>query len=239
MKARDESTRSWRSPLAPWRLRIQTARFFITGSSDGLGLATAKHLIAQGHQVVLHARNADRTKDATAACPGCDAVLVADLTSIDETKQLAAQADRHGPYDAVLHNAGLFVGFETVPGKSGLPSLFIVNTLTPYMLTCLWLAQRGWCVCARRWPDVQCYTAAPGWVPTKMGRESAPGRLEDAVDTFAMVALGEGPSKGRSGGYFEYSKEQQPIAVAEDVALQDRLLAELSRISGVPVREEQ
>lgn len=72
-----------------------------------------------------------------------------------------------------------------------------------------------------------------------MGRESAPGRLEDAVDTFAMVALGEGPSKGRSGGYFEYSKEQQPIAVAEDVALQDRLLAELSRISGVPVREEQ
>ncbi|KUI69041.1 hypothetical protein VM1G_04670 [Cytospora mali] len=113
------------------------ARIFITGSSDGLGSLTAQRLIKQGHSVVLHARNAQRAKDAQAACPGSDAVLVADLTSIEETRQLAAEADRLGPFDCVMHNAGLFLGMEHVAGKSGLPSLFAVNTLAPYVLTCL------------------------------------------------------------------------------------------------------
>ncbi|WP_449399043.1 SDR family NAD(P)-dependent oxidoreductase [Chryseobacterium wanjuense] len=39
-------------------------RIFITGSSDGLGMMAAKLLIQQGHQVVLHARNQDRAKEA-------------------------------------------------------------------------------------------------------------------------------------------------------------------------------
>jgi len=39
---------------------IQMARIFITGSSDGLGSLSAKLLVAQGHEVVLHARNAER-----------------------------------------------------------------------------------------------------------------------------------------------------------------------------------
>ncbi|KAL1882888.1 hypothetical protein Daus18300_000526 [Diaporthe australafricana] len=113
------------------------ARFFITGSSDGLGSLTAQRLIKQGHSVVLHARSTQRAADAQKACPGSDAVLVADLTSIDETKALAAEANKLGPFDAVLHNAGLFTGFEKVKGKSGLPSLFTVNVLAPYILTAL------------------------------------------------------------------------------------------------------
>ncbi|POS71258.1 short-chain dehydrogenase [Diaporthe helianthi] len=113
------------------------ARIFITGSSDGLGSLTAQRLIKQGHSVVLHARNAQRAADAKKACPGSDAVLVADLTSIEETKGLAAEANKLGPFDAVVHNAGLFTGFEKVTGKSGLPSLFTVNVLAPYILTAL------------------------------------------------------------------------------------------------------
>lgn len=113
------------------------ARIFITGSSDGLGSLTAQRLIKQGHSVVLHARNAQRAADAEKACPGSEAVLVADLTSIDETKRLAAEANGLGRFDCVVHNAGLYVGMEHVKGKSGLPSLFSVNTLAPYLLTCL------------------------------------------------------------------------------------------------------
>ena len=41
------------------------SRIFITGSSEGLGLMAGQLLVEQGHQVVLHARNADR---AEAAC---------------------------------------------------------------------------------------------------------------------------------------------------------------------------
>lgn len=112
-------------------------RFFITGSSDGLGSMTAQRLIKAGHSVVLHARSAERAADAEKACPGSEAVLVADLTSIEETKKLAAEANKLGPFDCVLHNAGLFLGWELVKGKSGLPSLFTVNMLAPYILTCL------------------------------------------------------------------------------------------------------
>jgi NAD(P)-dependent dehydrogenase (short-subunit alcohol dehydrogenase family) len=251
------------------------ARFFITGSSDGLGSLTAKRLIAEGHQVVLHARNADRARDASAACPAAKAVLVADLSSIDETKALAAEADRLGPYDAIIHNAGVFLGMDRVPGKSGLPTLFTVNTLAPYMLTCLMarpkrlvyvsssmhasgqpkLSGNGKQILAssysdsklhnvmfakafaRRWQQVGCHTVDPGWVPTKMGGRSAPGRIEDGVDTFVMLALGQGESGWSHGGYFVNSKERQPSGVTEDVRLQDQLLAELAGISGVEIPE--
>ena len=114
------------------------ARIFITGSSDGIGSLTAKRLIAAGHSVVIHARNPQRAADAAKLCPGAAAVLVADLTSLDETRRLAADANALGPpFDAVVHNAGLYLGHERVLGKSGLPSLFAVNTLAPYTLTCL------------------------------------------------------------------------------------------------------
>ena len=35
-------------------------RVFITGSADGLGLATARTLLADGHQVVVHVRGQHR-----------------------------------------------------------------------------------------------------------------------------------------------------------------------------------
>ncbi|KAK4118618.1 NAD(P)-binding protein [Parathielavia appendiculata] len=237
------------------------ARFFITGSSDGLGLLTAKRLIAQGHQVVLHARNADRARDTSAACPGAETVLVADLSSIDEIKALAAEADKHGLYDAIIHNAGVYLGMDRVPGKSGLPTLFTVNTLAPYLLTCLMARPKRLVYVssgmhrsgrpnldgkgqhqilrssysdsklhnvmfakafARRWPNIGCYSVDPGWVPTKMGGSSAPGRVADGVDTFVMLALGHGEAGWSPGGYFVDSRESQPSAVAGDVRLQDQ-----------------
>jgi NAD(P)-dependent dehydrogenase (short-subunit alcohol dehydrogenase family) len=93
-----------------------------------------------GHTVVLHARNTARARDAEAACPGAAAVLIGDLTSLEETRKLAAAADAtdpEKPFDAVLHNAGVYLGMERVPGKDGRASLFCVNTLAPYVLTCL------------------------------------------------------------------------------------------------------
>ncbi|KAL2257680.1 hypothetical protein VTK26DRAFT_9314 [Humicola hyalothermophila] len=255
-------------------------RFFITGSSDGLGSLTAKRLIAQGHQVVLHARNSERAQDAAAACPGADAVLVGDLSSIDETKALAADANRLGPYDAVIHNAGVFRGVEHALGKSGLPMRFSVNTLAPYILTCLMalpkrlvyvsssmhaggqpnvgteggddmnaLLQSGYSdtklhnvmfakAFSRRWPQVGCYSVDPGWVPTKMGGPSAPGRTEDGVDTFVMLALGKGEESWTPGGYFASSEERQPSVVADDVRLQELLLERLAEISGVAASPE-
>ena len=112
------------------------ARILITGSSDGLGSIVAQRLIANGHSVVLHGRNAQRAKDATAACPGAEAVVTGDLSSISETKGIADQVNKIGTFDCVIHNAGLYRGpFRKT--SDGIPALAAVNTLAPFILTAL------------------------------------------------------------------------------------------------------
>lgn len=243
------------------------ARIFITGSSDGLGALTAQRLISQGHQVVLHARNAARAADAQKTSPGALACLIGDLASLDETKALAATANAHGPYDCVLHNAALGGSSARASGPSG---LFRVNVVAPYVLTCLMekpkrlvyissgLHQGGQArldslegsgygdtklhdimlakAFARRWEGtVESNAANPGWVPTKMGGAGAPGDIGKSVDTFAMLAVGEGAAAGVSGKYFQDSKEIGCAKVADDTGLQDGLLEKLAEISGVEV----
>ena len=105
------------------------ARIFITGSADGLGQLAAKELIRQGHEVVLHARNTQRAQEALNNVAGAANVLTGDLSNIDETKELALKVNALGNFDAVIHNAGVY----QVSNKL----IFSVNTLAPYILTCL------------------------------------------------------------------------------------------------------
>ncbi len=84
------------------------ARIFITGSSDGLGLLTATDLIKKGHEVVVHARNEQRAQDILTKVNGAEDVLIADLSSIAETKKLAEKANALGTFEVVIHNAGLY-----------------------------------------------------------------------------------------------------------------------------------
>ena len=114
------------------------ARVFITGSSDGLGRMAAQLLVEQGHGVVLHARSEQRGREALAAVPGADSVVIGDLASIAQTRNVAEQVNRLGSFDAVLHNAA--VGYQEprrVATEDGLPHVFAVNTLAPYILTAL------------------------------------------------------------------------------------------------------
>lgn len=114
------------------------SRIFITGSADGLGLLAAQLLMEQGHQVVLHARNEVRAQAAQASAPGAEAVVVGDLSTLAGMRQAAEQANTLGPFDAVIHNAGVGYG-EPSRGNTpdGLPVVFAVNSLAPYVLTCL------------------------------------------------------------------------------------------------------
>jgi NAD(P)-dependent dehydrogenase (short-subunit alcohol dehydrogenase family) len=114
------------------------ARVFVTGSADGLGKMAAELLVEQGHQVVLHARSAKRADQARTAVAGAEGVVVGDLSSIAETKSVAEQANKLGKFDAIIHNAG--IGYREpslVKTNDGLPQLFAVNTLAPYVLTAL------------------------------------------------------------------------------------------------------
>lgn len=111
---------------------------FVTGSADGIGKETATILIGMGHRVVVHARNSQRAAQLREALPQADAVLVGDLSSLDETKALAAQAQEKGPFDVVVHNAGVGGGADRRQvSRDGMETIFQVNVLAPYVLTAL------------------------------------------------------------------------------------------------------
>ncbi|MFM2480932.1 SDR family NAD(P)-dependent oxidoreductase [Celerinatantimonas sp. YJH-8] len=113
------------------------SRILITGSSDGLGLLTAQHLIKQGHQVVLHARNSQRAEETQARIQGAWAMVTGDLSNMAQTRGLAEQVNRLGTMDAVIYNAGIYGTPQQQTTEDGLNSIFAVNVLAPYILSVL------------------------------------------------------------------------------------------------------
>ena len=114
------------------------SRIFVTGAADGLGLMASKLLIAAGHHVVLHARSDQRAEEALSAAPGAETAVSADLSSIKETIELAEKVNKLGHFDAIIHNAA--IGYREPRRDNsidGLPPLFAVNSLAPYILTSL------------------------------------------------------------------------------------------------------
>jgi NAD(P)-dependent dehydrogenase (short-subunit alcohol dehydrogenase family) len=98
----------------------------------------AQLLVEQGHEVVLHARNQQRGQEALAAVLGAETVVIGDLTSIAQTREVAEQVNGLGLFDAVIHNAA--IGYREprrIATEDGLPQVFAVNTLAPYILTAL------------------------------------------------------------------------------------------------------
>ena len=94
-------------------------------------------MVQGGHRVVLHARDDTRAEDAAAALPGTSGVAIGDLSVVDGIRQAAKSASALGPYDAVIHNAG--VGGSTARHRTadGYERIFAVNVLGPYLLTAL------------------------------------------------------------------------------------------------------
>ncbi|UVK52817.1 SDR family NAD(P)-dependent oxidoreductase [Mesorhizobium sp. AR02] len=113
------------------------SRIFISGSSAGLGLMAGELLVSQGHQVVLHARNAARAGDAHKALPQAEAIVEGDLDTVAGARQVAARVNELGRFDAVIHNAA--VGYREAHRLTadGLPHVFAINTFSAYVLTAL------------------------------------------------------------------------------------------------------
>lgn len=117
-----------------------TKTILITGSTDGIGLATAKTLVKLGHQVLLHGRSENKLEEAKkqilAIVPDAKVdVFIADLSNFDAINTLATDIrSKHEHLDALINNAGVYI----VPKKvtdDGLDIRFMVNTIAPYLLT--------------------------------------------------------------------------------------------------------
>ena len=241
------------------------ARVFITGSADGLGQMSANSLISQGHQVVLHARNVARARDALKKAPGAETALTGDLSDIEETKKLADQVNALGAFDAVIHNAGVY--------RVSAQQIFAVNTLAPYILTSLIKLPKRLIylssgmhlhgrpnlenfnnidrisysdsklhvvmltlAVARQQPDVYCNAVNPGWVPTKMGGRGAPDDLQKGFETQAWLAVSNDEKAKVSGHYFFHRKARPYNAVADDVKVQEKFLELCQEITNVPFK---
>src|SRR5260370_33297437 len=57
---------------------------------------------------------------------------------MEQTRELAAQANAAGPFQAVIHNAGVYrPGARRSDTVDGLDDVFAINALAPYLLTAL------------------------------------------------------------------------------------------------------
>lgn len=239
------------------------ARVFITGSADGLGQMAARRLIADGHRVVLHARNEECGRAAIDSVPGAESVLTADLAIMDETKELASKVNVLGKFDAVIHNAGLYTASAR--------DIFNVNVLAPYILTCLvdrperlvymssGMHKGGHAklesfmgdvdritysdsklyvlmlavAAAEKWPDVYSNAVDPGWVPTKMGGSGATDDLQKGYETQVWLAVSDDQKAKVSGRYFFHQREQDHNTEADDEQLRRRFIDLCAEITGV------
>ena len=243
----------------------QTAHIFITGSADGLGRAAAERLLGDGHEVIVHARSAERLAAVGALIDRGASAVVGDLGDLDQTRAVADQVNRLSPVDAVIHNAGVLSGPHVLP----------VNVVAPYLLTALirrpqrlvylssgmhhggradlagldWSGQRATgsysdskllvttlaVAVARLWPDVYSNAVDPGWVPTRMGGAGAPDDLRLGHLTQEWLATSDEPEARTSGGYWFHKRRRSPHRAALEPQFQDDLLAAMARFTGSPL----
>ena len=79
----------------------------VTGSTSGIGLATARLLVDEGARVVVTGREASRVEQARTEC-GAALGFVADLVEPDAPEELlAAAADALGPVECLVNNVGV------------------------------------------------------------------------------------------------------------------------------------
>jgi NAD(P)-dependent dehydrogenase (short-subunit alcohol dehydrogenase family) len=112
-------------------------RIFITGSTDGLGRGAAGVLMSKGHEVVLHARTSERASALSDLAPDAAGVVIGDLSSAAETREVAVQVNDIGRMDAVIHNAGVFLEPSRATTAEGHAKTLAVDALAPYLLTAL------------------------------------------------------------------------------------------------------
>lgn len=91
-------------------LKISGKRALVTGSSSGIGAATAELLAAEGVKVVVHGRDADRAQaiaDKIRAAGGEAVVALGDLITDEAADSVARTAiDAWGGIDILVNNAG-------------------------------------------------------------------------------------------------------------------------------------
>jgi NAD(P)-dependent dehydrogenase (short-subunit alcohol dehydrogenase family) len=113
-----------------------SATALVTGSTSGIGAATAALLAADGYDVVVSGRDIERgeavVKQLTAD-GGNARFVAADLHDLDSLRALANAA---GPVEILVNNAGMFPGAPMVSQDvESFDASFALNVRAPYFLS--------------------------------------------------------------------------------------------------------
>lgn len=111
----------------------------LTGSTDGIGLVTAEKFATKGHNLLIHGRNPDKLEKTKNKLNALGAGHVksyqADLSDFSEVKNLTKKiSGENVNLDVIINNAGVFHS-NNVMNNQNLDIRFVVNTLSPYLLT--------------------------------------------------------------------------------------------------------
>ena len=87
----------------------------------GLGQSAAAQLLADGHQVVIHARNHERAATCRDLAGHGTSIVVGDLATQGETRDVAEQVNQLGRMDAIIHNAGVYGDIPRHPTQKAIP----------------------------------------------------------------------------------------------------------------------
>ncbi|OZT78823.1 oxidoreductase [Marinococcus halophilus] len=111
-------------------------KILITGATDGIGMETAKMLMDEGHEVLLHGRSAEKLENVAEELGNAQAdQYVADLSQLAEVRSLAlGVTNKHSHLDVLINNAGVYNATDAATAD-GLDIRFAVNTFAPYILT--------------------------------------------------------------------------------------------------------
>jgi len=130
-------------------VNLKGRRILITGVSAGLGVETARSLVARGAHVVGAARDLAKAEAATAeVCRGAAAhggafeIVALDLANLKSVRECADKLVTTGDhFDVVIANAGVMAtpfghtadGFETQFGTNHLGHFVFVNRIAPLL----------------------------------------------------------------------------------------------------------
>ena len=237
-------------------------RILITGSTDGLGRASAAAHLENGHRVIVHARTRERATAVSDLTDRGAGLIVADLADRQAVLDAAGELNDGPAIDAVIHNAGVISGSSILPVNVVAPYLFTALLRTPtrhvYVSSSMhrggranlndldWDGVRS----TASYSDSKLFVAA---LSAAVANQWSPRVLANAVDPgWVPTKMGGAGAPGdfdlghltqerlatdttllESGGYWHHGKRQRPLAAANDPIFQRQLLSALEDATGV------